>query len=171
MPAYRVEAIANEFVKRAQAEGRALTNMQLQKLPYIAHGWGLALTGSDLVSEEPRAFPYGPVYRGLYDALKRYGAGQVKDFIHEGDGAAAFGFDGERGEIIAADLSEGDKRLLDAVWDAYKNFSAYKLSEMTHQEDSPWTITTKEKGLYQPISKELILKHFNDLLQRRRATA
>jgi uncharacterized phage-associated protein len=43
MPAYRVEAIANEFVKRAQAEGRALTNMQLQKLPYIAHGWGLAL--------------------------------------------------------------------------------------------------------------------------------
>ncbi len=100
MPGHRVEAIANEFVKRARAEGRALTNMQLQKLPYIAHGWALALTSDELLSELPQAFPYGPVYRRLYDALKRYGAGKVTDFIYEGDGAAAIDFDGERGRVV-----------------------------------------------------------------------
>lgn len=171
MPRHQVEAIANEFVKRARAEGLALTNMQLQKLPYIAYGWGIALTEEELLSELPQAFPYGPVYRKLYDALKRYGAGQVTDFIYEGDGAAAMGFNGERGEVVATTLSENETRLLDAVWNAYKKFSAYQLSAMTHQEDSPWTITTRDKGPYHAITNDLIRKHFLDLSQRRRATA
>ena len=115
MPGHRVEAIANEFLKRAKAEDRTLTNMQLQKLPYIAHGWGLALTGKELVNCVPQAFPYGPVYRSLYGALKRYGSGAVSDFIHDNDGTAAEAFGAPPGGIVTASLEPDEVGLLNAV--------------------------------------------------------
>jgi len=171
MPGHRVEAIANEFLKRAKEEGLALTNMQLQKLPYIAHGWGLAVTGKELVNEVPRAFPYGPVYRSLYDALKRYGSGSVSEFIHENDGTAKEMFGAPPGDVVTTDLEPDEIGLLNAVWNAYKGYHAFQLSQMTHQDDSPWTIATKNTGAFSPITNEIIKAHFVDLANRRRSAA
>ncbi len=42
--------IANEFLKMNGAMGR-LTQMHLQKLVYIAHGWKLALVGEPLADD------------------------------------------------------------------------------------------------------------------------
>ena len=68
MTAWSAE-IANEFIRRAAAEKRALTQMQLQKLVYIAHGWNLAINGEKLTHDDPQAWDYGPVYRDLWEAL------------------------------------------------------------------------------------------------------
>ncbi len=171
MPRHRVEAIANEFLKRSRAEGRSLTNMQLQKLPYIAHGWCLALAGDELVGEVPTAFPYGPVYLSLYDALRRYGSGAVGDFIHENDGTATESFGLVRGDVVNANLTDSEVKLVDAVWNAYKQFHAFQLSAMTHQDDSPWTVVTKRDGAYAPIPNDVIKTHFVELAARRRAAA
>ena len=76
MAAWSAE-IANEFIRRAAAEGRALTQMQLQKLVYIAHGWNLAINGDKLTSDDPQAWDYGPVYRDLWNALRSYGRAPV----------------------------------------------------------------------------------------------
>jgi uncharacterized phage-associated protein len=168
MPRHRVEGIANEFLRLANAEGRSLTNMQLQKLPYIAHGWGLALTGRELVDESPVAFPYGPVYRRLYNALQRYGSGNVTDFIRDNDGTAAEAFGAPRGSVISCQLEPEETRLIQAVWDAYKKYHAFQLSNMTHQDDSPWTITTRESGPYSRISNDLIRRHYEALAAARR---
>lgn len=166
MPSHRVEAIANEFLKRARAEGRPLTNMQLQKLPYIAHGWALALIDSPLVAGAPRAYPYGPVYTRLYDALKRYGSGQVTDFIRSGEDFREP--HSPAGEIIEDMLTPQETKLIDTVWDKYKHFHAYDLSQMTHQPESPWTITTNTKAPFSPIEDPIIKQHFKDLVSKRR---
>ena len=171
MPGHRVEAIANEFIKLAKAESRPLTNMQLQKLPYVAHGWSLALLGDGLVGVSPTAFPYGPVYRSLYEALKRYGSGEVTDFIHEMDGTGAQEFGAPPGEVVKTTLTPDETKLINAVWNSYKKFSGYQLSNMTHQADSPWTITTKEQGSFSDIPNSLIQTHFLALAERRRAVA
>ncbi|GAO00976.1 hypothetical protein Gxy13693_077_004 [Komagataeibacter xylinus NBRC 13693] len=163
MPNHRVEAIANEFLRRAQEEGRSLTNMQLQKLPYIAHGWGLATQQRRLIESTPFAWPYGPVYPELYQALRRYGPMEVADLIHENDGNA---FAPDRGRPVIEELDEAERQLIDAVWNGYKQFDAFTLSNMTHREGTPWTITQEQYGRA-PIPDALIQAHYEQLIRER----
>lgn len=161
MPNHDVRAIANEFWRRAQSEGRSLTNMQMQKLPYIAHGWALALRGEPLVAQSPEAWKYGPVYPELYDALKQYGPGDVTDYIHEND---ANPFCEIRGQRVTANLNDEERRLIDAVWNNYKNKSGFMLSTLTHQPGTPWTTTYQNgNGRHNIINDDLIRQHYLQL--------
>ncbi len=54
--AYDARIIANEFIEKAKESKTELTNMQLQKLVYIAHGWASALLNDELI--------YDPIERG-----------------------------------------------------------------------------------------------------------
>jgi len=78
-------AIANEFLRRAREIDRSLTQMKLQKLVYIAHGWCLAFSKSPLIEDRIEAWEFGPVIRRLYDATSRYGRSPVSRFIKWGD--------------------------------------------------------------------------------------
>jgi uncharacterized phage-associated protein len=170
MPGYRVEAIANEFIERAKKEGRTLTNMQLQKLPYIAHGWALALLDEPLIADTPAAWDYGPVYRRLYNALRKYGSGDVTDLIHQNDWTPFPGLLTPKGEPVRAKLSKREEELIDVVWNSYKDLSAFHLSSLTHQADSPWTLA-RAQGQNAPISNEMIKAHFVELAKRQQANA
>lgn len=171
MPNHRVEAIANAFIRLARQEGRTLTNMQLQKLPYIAHGWGLVIVGGNLIDDVPQAWPYGPVYPHLYESLKRYGSGKVSDLIHQDDASPFRESDEDRGEVIEAALTPEETKLIQSVWDAYKTYTGQRLSALTHQPDSPWTITTRDKQPYAEIDNDLIREHFQKLAEQRRSAA
>ncbi|BAU37863.1 uncharacterized phage-associated protein-like protein [Acetobacter pasteurianus NBRC 101655] len=161
MPNHDASAIANEFLRRAQNSGVNLTNMQLQKLPYIAHGWSLATLGEPLIIQQPQTWPYGPVYQDLYENLKRYGAGPVDALIRENN---ACPFEDERGDIVSAELNELERNVIDAVWDEYGSFTGGKLSRITHKPGTPWTITMQQNGPYSDISNDCIRKHYEHLL-------
>ena len=85
MPYHSSLAIANEFLRRAKDDGRELTQMHLQKLVYLAHGWCLAVTGKPLIEEKIQAWDYGPVIKPLYDALKSYGSANIPRLIRWAD--------------------------------------------------------------------------------------
>jgi len=162
MPNHNVKAIANEFLQRANAEGRALTNMQLQKLPYIAHGWGLSLLKAPLIGTQPAAWPYGPVYPELYQALRKYGAGAVSEPIS----VTVPSGDADDLEVVAAtNLTAHEKALLDVVWEKYRTFSGFKLSQITHQDNTPWTKTKDVHGFYHPIDNGVIQEHYDELVR------
>lgn len=62
MSSYSAKDIAMAFVKKAIESGKPVTQMQLQKMVYFAHGLHLANTkGEPLVKEEFQAWRYGPV--------------------------------------------------------------------------------------------------------------
>jgi antitoxin SocA-like protein len=82
--AVQARVVANEFIRLAEADGRALTPLQVIKLAYIAHGWMLALYQRPLISDSIEAWKYGPVIPTLYHALKKYGAGSVTGTIGGG---------------------------------------------------------------------------------------
>src|SRR5260370_10461746 len=121
--AYDARSVANELLRIAKNRGIALTNMQVQKLAYIAHGYSLAILRRKLLRQPIEAWRWGPVVEDLYRSLRRYGSGIVSEPI----------------PIINMDsITETDRKLLEKVLDAYGRFSGPQLSTMTHKEGTPW---------------------------------
>ncbi len=146
---YTAKAVANAFLDLANRSGRRLTNMQLQKLVYIAHGYSLALLGKPLFSDDIHAWEFGPVVPILYKPLRKYGAGYVTE------------------PVLTADflVSEGSEEMtiIRNVWDAYGKYSGPQLSAITHQEGTPWSGVWASNP-YSIIPNNLISKHYHKLL-------
>lgn len=150
---YSALTIANTFIELAEREARSVTNMKLQKLVYIAHGYYLAYrAGEPLIAEDVKAWQWGPVIPELYDALKQYGAGRVTELI------------GNRNAVAE---TENPHKLIANVWSAYKKFTGFQLSTITHREGSPWSQTWNEWP-YGTIPNDLIAAHYRRLLDERR---
>lgn len=147
--AYSAVAVANAFLKLAKDNDKTLTNMQLQKLVYIAHGYCLAMLGQPLFYNNVHAFEWGPVIPKLYKQLRRYGAGNITEEISTND------------EPIISPMPE--MAIIRGVWNSYGNFSGPKLSTITHREGTPWSITWKDNQ-FGVIDNDLIAEHYRQLL-------
>lgn len=122
------ETVARYFLARGSAAEDAdfITNMKLQKLVYYAQAVHLAAYGTPLFNDRIDALTYGPVVKSLYQQYKQYERNPIPppdDFD-----VSAYG--------------ESDRRLLDAVYEAYGQFAAWRLSDMTHCE-APWIRASK----------------------------
>jgi uncharacterized phage-associated protein len=124
MAAYSANAVGNSFLALAEGQGRSLTNMQVQKLVFLAHGYMLGLFNEPLYSNDTHAWQWGPVIPRLYKAMQKYGSGFVKGRIPADD------------EIPESD--ENARAVIKAVWDGYGNRSGAELSAITHKSGSPW---------------------------------
>lgn len=144
--------VANKFIELAKRDGKPQTNMQLQKLVYIAHGWSLALLGRPLIKELVEAWQWGPVIPSLYHNLSRYGSGVVDRPIPT---------------FQTGQLSPAEKRLIESVWKNYGDLSGPQLSAMTHQGDTPWDKIMKMSGLRSVIPDHLIADHYRQLNNER----
>lgn len=156
--AYDARNVANEFLRIAADRGRKLTNMQLQKLVYIAHGYTLAILHEPLIAQNVQAWRYGPVIRDLYTALSKYGAGLVTDFIPVARREA---------------LSETHRAIVSTVEEAYSRFSGPQLSTMTHKAGTPWAKTYNPNSFWnnEPIVDDDIERYYVELLNERQAIA
>ena len=148
---YSAATIANKFLSLADHDGKLLTNMQLQKLVYIAHGYYLAIIGKPLLYDEVKAWQWGPVIIDLYESLRKYGAGNVT----------------ERIPVQDVELDPMAERIIEKVWKAYGKFSGFRLSAITHKEGSPWDRTWRD-WQYGAIPDELIAEYYRRLLNERR---
>lgn len=168
----RAVAIANEFLAKAGAKG--LSQMQIQKLVYFAHGWTLAVTGKPLTSDEPQAWLYGPVYSDLYDHTKFFGKEPINRLLTPDDDDALRFFIPELAhqKPYKAELSETESDIIDRVWRRYGHISGGRLSALTHQPGTPWSETyNRGAGKNRTIVNELIEKHFLDIAARAEQTA
>lgn len=153
---HSARAIANSFLRIAEQSGKKLTNMQLQKLVYFAHGWHLALTGKPLLSDAVRAWDFGPVIPPLYNSLKIFGNGIVTEPITRRDP--------ETGEVSVVEEKESEyvQRLLQRVWEVYSHMDGLQMSYLSHQPGTPWDITWKREK-FSTIPNDLIAEHFLSL--------
>jgi uncharacterized phage-associated protein len=158
--AHDPRAIANRILQLRSETGKSLTVMQLIKLVYIADGWAVALLGKPLSKADPQAWQYGPVYPELYRAFKKFGSNPVTE------PAKIAGTDVPYGEEFSSD-EEGVMR---AVVDGYGKLSAYQLSNLTHQSETPWS-KAFGNGAYSIISLKEIEDHFASLKAKRLAAA
>ncbi len=170
--AHRSTEIANEFLGEQRANG-ALTQMQLQKLAFIANGWNLVINGEPLIGETAEAWDYGPVYPDLYDHTKFFGKSVIGRKINAGDDdvASFFGDRQPQGADYSASLAPREKAVIDHVWSRYGKFDGLTLSRMTHQPGTPWFETYKKRGKSAPIAADLIEQHYAELARRAQAAA
>jgi len=163
--AYRAAAVANEFLDLSDQAGKKITQIEIQKLVYFAHGWNLALQGQPLIGELIEAWQYGPVVRTLYDAFRRFGRNPITER------ATSDSFTGGRfvceTPVIHSDAPEDDlkaRALVRSVWQKYGSLTPFKLVEITHLPDSPWRRAYEEQKPY--ISNEAIQSYFKSLIPR-----
>ena len=140
---YDARVIANYFLDLAKSHGRSLSITAILKLFYFAHGWRLAEQGVPLIGQKFEAWQHGPVVRIIHEEFKEYSGGPIKK--------RATRFSIEQKEYVLAKDEIHDKvcELLDSVFHAYGSYHPFKLSDMTHEKDSPWEQIWKkgEKGL------------------------
>ncbi|MFN3231446.1 MAG: Panacea domain-containing protein [Alphaproteobacteria bacterium] len=116
----------------ADQTDRPLTNMQLLKLLFFAHGWMLAGKGRPLISNNFEAWEYGPVVRVVYEQFSKYKKNPIA--------ARAKRVDILTGEVSTYEYNfdSETETFLTTILDAYSEFSGPVLSNMTHEPGSPW---------------------------------
>lgn len=174
MPNQRPEAVANEFI--GLAGDRGLTQLQLQKLVYMAHGWTLAYCGLPLTASEPEAWDRGPVYPELREKVSHAGSKPIARKIHANDGNPFAIFASEnRGDEIAGTFQPIEKQIINLVWGRYGHLHGFTLSDLTHQPDTPWHNAYYNRGRNSAITNAEIEAHYSELARtleaNRQATA
>lgn len=164
---YTAKAVANEFLARGFAmESNDLSPMKLQKLIYFAHGWNLAINRTPLINENLQAWPFGPVVPDVYSHFKSFGNKKINKLATE--------LDFSDGEIKAIEprVPQNDLdsiSIIDQVWDIYGRYDGIQLSNMTHEEGTPWKRIADQFENYLPknidIPDELIQEYFSSFLQ------
>ena len=100
-----------------------MTNLKVQKLVYYAQGYHLAIFGKPLFDEPILAWQHGPVVESLYNELKGFLDGAITECRYD-----------------PSKFTEEQLELLHEVQEAYGQFSAWKLRNLTHSEP-PWKDT------------------------------
>ena len=105
-------------------EGDIISNLQLQKLLYYCQGFFLAVHDRPLFSETIEHWDHGPAIPVVYL--------QYKGFGHDALPLPTdYDFD---------QLTDEERSIIDEVYDAYGQFSTWRLKLMTQQEP-PWLDT------------------------------
>jgi uncharacterized phage-associated protein len=127
-----------------------ISNLKLQKLLYYAQGFHMALnSGRKLFRDPIYAWAHGPVVHEVYHRFKHFGSKGIP-----------------RTEVASSPSLDADTvSLLEEVWQAYGQFSAWRLREMTHKEP-PWQ-NTPQSAL---ISDEKLLAYFSSQIETVDAT-
>ncbi|XEG74007.1 DUF4065 domain-containing protein [Pseudomonas sp. abacavir_1] len=136
-----------EYFLLLEGEGGEISNLKLQKLVYYAQGFSLALLGEPLFDEPVEAWMHGPVVPELYRRFSGFGANPIPP---------ANDFD-------PTVLSRDQRRLIEEVFDVYGQYSAWKLRQLTHEED-PWRDNYVEGVLSREIPKDEMERYFSENL-------
>ncbi|MCQ8105517.1 DUF4065 domain-containing protein [Methylomonas sp. SURF-2] len=142
-------AVANEFIRLAQEQSKRLTNMQLQKLVFLAQGYALAILDEPIHYHNTHAWQWGPVIPKLYKPLQKYGSNLVTDYLDTDD-------------KIEPDSDEAD--LIKGVFDNYGHYTGGQLSALTHRPNTPWSETWARQQ-FAVIDNELIANYYKGLIE------
>jgi uncharacterized phage-associated protein len=144
--------VAWRMLQVAKAKGIQMSNLKLQKLIYIAHGYLLGWKGQPLVSEEIEAWNYGPVVNSIYHQFKNFGDSLIS--IDD--------------SIQLPPLGADEEAVIDGVLNLYGYKSAIELVNLTHQVNTPWYEVWNNGGgrhFYAvPIKNDLIINHYRNVI-------
>lgn len=123
---YTTEDIENFFL----LECNGVNTMKLTKLLYFAQGWHLALFDSLLFSEAIVAFRYGPTVTSTQQRYRSFGMEDIP----------------KPNEAQRKWFDPRTNTFLEKIVRTYGHRSAVELSNMCHEDGTPWAEHMKEYG-------------------------
>lgn len=129
--------------------GDLISNLKLQKLLYYCQGCCLRLRGisKPLFVDRILAWEHGPVVRAVYENYAQFGKGALPI------------------EAPASPLPPADAELINEVYRVFGKFSAWKLRQMTHEED-PWKDNYRHGRLNIEIPREDMVEYFKRYVKK-----
>lgn len=129
-----------------ERSGWSLTNLELQKLLYIAHMFHLGRTSEPLIREHFEAWDYGPVVPSLYHKAKVFGSSKVGNIFR-----------------FAEDLTIGSEaQMLDETYDQLATARPGRLVAITHWDGGAWANHYAPRRLGTLIPNKDILQEYRD---------
>ena len=105
-----------------EQSGWTLSNLELQKLLYLAHMAYLGRTGRPLILESFEAWDLGPVVPTLYHRAKAFGSSPVQNVFHH----------------VSSDLEPSKASAIDEVFHATRGLTPGRLVAITHWDQGAW---------------------------------
>ena len=106
-----------------------LTNLDINKLVYFAHGFHYRLLGKGLVRNVFDVWKYGPVSAVLYHSYKTYENRPIADM-----------------QLIPESISEEDKKFLNNFWNNFAlQYTTAELIAMSHSSEGAWAKAKRKK--------------------------
>lgn len=100
-----------------------LSNLELQKLLYLAEMYNLGMYGQPLLNDDFEAWDYGPVVPEVYARARGFGSGPIPNVFHWVSS-------------VAADTR--DYAMLKEIASQAKRFTAGQLVNITHWSRGAW---------------------------------
>ncbi|MBO6789504.1 MAG: DUF4065 domain-containing protein [Dinoroseobacter sp.] len=155
---YDPRVIANHVLEEAWNRDIDLTQVDIQKIVYFLNGHHLVEHGTPMVEGEFEAWEYGPVQRILLDSFRRFEDGPITEF------AVAFDPIRRKRKTLPSISSNSVSETIDRFLDDYLEMGAFDMVDITHDENTPWSVTMQEAkhsaNIGMRISSELIRERF-----------
>ena len=110
---------------------------------YYAQGTYLAITDTKLFNDPIVAWQHGPVVQNVYNEYRVNGSNGIENFE----------------PIDLNNFDEETNEILEAVYQNFGQYSAWKLREKTHNE-TPWKETKRNDEIKTESIKEYFLKEY-----------
>lgn len=135
---------AKYMLALAQSKGKILNATQLQKILFIAYGYYLANNTSNLLSESPKAWPFGPVFPRVQKKVNTESSHKLSDF-----------------ENLPISNDEDITDLFNKLIEKYSKYTATSLSNWSHSVGSPWEQTTRQAGFkWNMVIPDLLIENY-----------
>ena len=156
---YDGRAIANWILKSATAQNMSLSNLQLQKILFFAHGSYLVRFRSPLVMNRFEAWEHGPVIPELYHALKQHGDRPIRSPVTR--------YDLESGMdvVVTADFTNPVCKHLTEMLLFYGRMDPWILVKLSHVPGGPWAKTlerSKDTANFSLVIDPQLIEEFFD---------
>jgi uncharacterized phage-associated protein len=124
-----------------------LSNLELQKLLYIAEMYHLGNEGTPMVAEDFEAWDYGPVMPSVYARTKGFGRAAVPNVFHW---------------VSSVPEQSSEYHLLANLSEQTKGFTAGQLVNVTHWPLGAWAKFYRPGYRGIKIPKSAILQEYNE---------
>lgn len=131
-------AVGNLLLDRAALQRIPVTNLQLQKLLYFAHGRHLVTHDTPLVMGDFEAWKFGPVHPVAYAAFKRFSDAPIT-------GRATRQHPITKAETPLPEVTcDRAVAQIDAVLVSLGRLTAGRLVELSHAPNGPWSFVVNK---------------------------